>query len=116
MRFIAQRIVCMKKCVISCLLILLHFCLALATNLALANFLFQWLTLLLTLLNAQMFLWHYLQLIVYFCIINNFEYLFFSSLQLYCFQLLLIYLIYLINTIFSIKLTWFFAKLWIQQN
>jgi len=35
------------------------FGLALATNFALANFLFQWLTLLLTLLNAQMFLWHF---------------------------------------------------------
>jgi len=48
------------------------FGLVLATNLALANFLFQWLTLLSTLLNAQMFLWHFSQLIVNFCIINNF--------------------------------------------
>jgi len=44
------------------------FGLALTTNLALANLLFQWLTL----LNAQIFLWHFSLLIVYFCIINNF--------------------------------------------
>jgi len=35
------------------------FDLALSTNLALPNFLFQWVTLLLTLLNVQMFLWHF---------------------------------------------------------